>query len=311
MELLLIALGASLLSVVNRSKISVLAGLYVLLTAVTIFVGNIFLPHFPQSLWYPLALSLTFLIIFIIGEALHKINFFLNLLIRTLLSIAALYFLTNFLMADNLIYNLQNLFLCGLAGIIASIAITLTVKLYDAKHSPLHTIFLFFLISALILFAQNQANSYGLAIAAFGTLLATNLFLTKIPTFIPEVLISLVIFQIYTLEIVNRTAKLVTFSLFDPAVLAGLFIGGALVFLISTLKISNQRSKILISFSIAIIVPILSGFILGPIVLGGFLIGSLLTETFLVLPVITNSPSHDKTAIITNLVALLITDLII
>ncbi len=283
---------------------------YVVTMIAAIILGNLVLPHYPLAAFFPLMIGAVSIVSSIIGTFFVRLDrsksimgaLYKGLIAAAALSAAALYPLTNFLMADNRVFKPLNLYLAGLIGIAVTAAMVVITEFYTSKRysnvrriaeasntghgtniiaglavSMQATTLPILVISAAILGAYSLANLYGVAVAAAAMLSLTGIVVAidafgpitdnaggiaemsglsgntrKVTDALDAVgnttkavtkgyaiasagLAALVLFGAYTQEIILRSGRELTFSLSDPRVLVGLFIGGAMPYFFGAL----------------------------------------------------------------------------
>ncbi len=217
----------------------------------------------------------------------------------------------------------SKIYLASLVGLVITAAIFMITEHFTSeKHKPvkkiasasqngqasniivglamaaLSTILPGILISSGILASFWLAGIYGVALAAVAMVSLAGIMvsiynlgdtaksLTYSYGIVSAGLVSLVLFFNFSQELIISGSQL-SFSLNDPKIIAGLFLGGLLcyffVFLITTVagKTTAVLKETLIVSLVLVLSPILVGFILGPLVLAGALIGSILAGLFL------------------------------
>jgi len=289
---------------------------YVVTMVATILLGNLVLPHFPNATLFPLLIGSVSIVTSIIATKFVRLGkskpaspqggqimpaLYKGLLAAGLISAIIFYPLTQFVMADNAIYPVFNLFLASLVGIGVTALMVLITDFYTSKQfksvayiaqasehghgtniiaglavSMKSTAAPVIVICIAILLSYYLANLYGVAIAASAMLSLTGIIvaidafgpitdnaggiaeMANLPAAVREItdaldavgnttkavtkgyaigsaaLAALVLFGAYTQEISARVGEVV-FSLSDPKVLVGLFLGGAMSYFFGAL----------------------------------------------------------------------------
>lgn len=287
---------------------------YVVTMVATILLGNLVLPHFPQAVYYPLAIGAISIVASVVATFFVRLGrkksimgaLYNGLIVAGGLSAAAFYPLTQYLMSDNALYPWTSLYLASLVGIAVTAALVAITEYYTSKNygsvqgiakasetghgtniisglavSMKSTAAPIVVISGAILICYYLAGLYGIAVAAAAMLSLTGIIvaidafgpitdnaggiaeMAGLPEKVRDVtdaldavgnttkavtkgyaigsaaLAALVLFGAYTQEIVAKVGDVatsgMTFSLSDPNVIVGLFIGGAMPYFFGAL----------------------------------------------------------------------------
>ncbi len=289
---------------------------YVVTMVAAILLGNLVMPHFATASLYPLMIGGVSIVASIVGTFFVRLGkgknimgaLYQGLIVAGVLSAAAFYPITQFLMDGNALFPWLNLYLASLVGIAVTAAFVIITEFYTSKRyqsvqgiakaslaghgtniiaglavSMKSTAAPIIVISAAILLSYSLAGLYGVAVAAAAMLSLTGI-IVAIDAFgpitdnaggiaemsgLPEkvrtvtdaldavgnttkavtkgyaigsaALAALVLFGAYVEEIslsgaiAQASSGPLTFSLSDPNVLIGLFIGGAMPYLFGAL----------------------------------------------------------------------------
>jgi K(+)-stimulated pyrophosphate-energized sodium pump len=176
---------------------------YAVTSIAAMLLGSIIFPNYPHAVLFPLALGGVSILASIIGTWFARLGgsqgimraLYKALIVSGVVTAAAFYFLTNKIMAGNGQYDMGNLFLAALVGLIVTALIVVVTEYYtSAKYAPVKSIAKASLsghgtniiqglaismkstalplltIVAGILFAHHFAGLYGIAIAAMSML---------------------------------------------------------------------------------------------------------------------------------------------
>ena len=227
--------------------------LFIVITGAAIYLTRGIFPHYPQAIWFPLALAVLAIIL----------NF-LRFRLLILVAILTTYFLTRYLMADNSLYPLTNIFLAPALGFTGALILRFKIKYLPA-----------IIMTAIAIAGFHLAGYFGiiLGIVALFSFPETGIIYTG-----SSILVSLVLLSKYLQQVGDRIASQtvtpISFSILDPFILIGLFAGAGLVYLLSKYKLS------FFVYIIPIVVVLLCGFTLGPVALGGMLLGMIVSSLF-------------------------------
>ena len=181
---------------------------YVVTAVAVILLGQLVLPGNYNALIYPLVVGSVAIVGSIIGTFFVKLGknkkimpaLYKGLIVTCIFSAIAFYFLTNFLMADNRVYSISNLYLTTLIGIAVTFGMVIITEYFTSKNYPSvkhiakasntghgtniiaglsvsmkSTLPPVLLISAATLLAFSLAGLYGIALAAMSMLSLTGI----------------------------------------------------------------------------------------------------------------------------------------
>jgi len=280
---------------------------YSLAVVAMMMLGILWYPKSPQFTLLPLFLASVLLLTsiitsFFIGILKNKNSMtasYVWLVSAIFLPALAFYPVIINIMSDQIV-SATNIYFSCLAGFLITAAIFLTGKYFNFKIG----IRVAGMVTLLVLGGSVSSfllvGMYGVALTALSMLsiLGTPFVvyfsdqvkekvasISKIHMMIFKGLMAVVLWLIYLQQIANISGMPVNVMVFDARVIAGLVVGGFLpcVFLVFLTKIIKKNTamglmqRMLILISISIIIPILTGFILGADALGGLLAGVIFT----------------------------------
>lgn len=309
-----LAFGVSVVSFFSRGE-SMVADLFetnLLALVAAMLLAKIFLANLSDAILFPIVLSAAFIIANIISTWFVRLSknskniigvIYRGLIIDLVLSAIAFYFIAHWMIKINIIQNLSGYYgfamlLVFILSVLGSI-ISLVILEQSAKDATLIT-------RAVELPSEVQVN-----IDALGTASVKAEKITKYFSILSAFILAVVMFAAFGQKILQANSAL-SFDLRDYHIFLGLFIGGisSYCFYLPAKKTTTMTVKgIVVSSSVAILLTVFVGFILGPVILGGFLIGATLTGLFLAMSASTTiMNSIIKTV---SVVALLIVPVII
>ncbi len=265
---------------------------YVISMAATMFLGSLLFPAHASAVLLPLYLvsvvTLAFLAFICFAKVIKSNKFFYSLLFAVILSIIVFYPIIS-QTAFDLEINPVNLYGSALVGFLVAVA-ALFVNFLPKR---IFIVWPIVLIALTVLVGLWLGEFYGLALALISLLSLAGLTIIgdiqekpgfKNYTAVSGSLAALLLFFVYAQKL-SSLGKNIELVLWDPLVLAGLFLGGIIVYSFafrktSVFKKTFSKKKVLPIF-LPVIFLILTGFVLGAEALAGLLIGMIIVGIFL------------------------------
>jgi len=293
---------------------------YAVTSIATMLLGSLIFKDAVNSILFPLVLGAVAIIASIIGTFFVKISkskekdksdrimgaLYKGLVASAILAAIGFWFVTKWLMTDNGLYSVTNLYYCSLVGLVVTAGMVLITEYFTStKYSPVQSIakasqsghgtnviaglavslkstaLPILLICSAIWASFSFAGIYGIAVSSFAMLAMTAIIVaidsygpitdnaggiaemaelskdvrdvtdpldavgnttkavTKGYAIASAGLAALVLFASYVQDLEHLTGKVEAFSLSDPKVLIGLFIGGLLPFIFASLAMES------------------------------------------------------------------------